>query len=62
MKDHLTKPDEKLRSFSLSNESFIINGVKQNPEIHQRYKERYIHEPADKIGYETKTVRPSKPH
>jgi len=40
--DNIIKEKKGLSSFSLSDDEFIVNGVKQSPEIFKKYKAKYL--------------------
>jgi len=44
--DHLVSTKKDLQSFILSKDDFIINGKQQPADIHRRYKERFLRDPA----------------
>ena len=49
--DNLIEKDNPL-SFSLDNDGFTVNGVKQPEEVFKRYKEKYLDRPKDHFIYE----------
>ena len=52
VKDKLVKDKEGISSFKLSNDQFLINGVKQSPELHAKYKAKYVKNPNYQINIE----------
>jgi len=51
LKEHLVNSKKELKSFTLNAAVFIINGIKQPADVHQRYKSQFIHEPVDQFDY-----------
>jgi beta-lactamase regulating signal transducer with metallopeptidase domain len=42
IKDQLISPDDKHRSFKLSNTDFIVNGVRQPDDVQKRYRDKFV--------------------
>ena len=51
VQEHLVNSKKELKSFTLNTDVFIINGIKQPADVHQRYKTQFIHEPVDQYDY-----------
>ncbi|AEE48759.1 M56 family metallopeptidase [Haliscomenobacter hydrossis] len=51
IKDKLVKDKESINSFKLSNDEFLINGVKQSAELHAKYKAKYVKQANYQINY-----------
>jgi len=53
MQEHLID-DKEVVSFSLSDNEFIVNGVRQSDDIFRRFREKYIHDVRDRVSYSRK--------
>jgi hypothetical protein len=48
----LVDNEESLKSFILNDDELIINGIKQNAEIHQRFKSKYLKTGPNRISFQ----------
>ena len=49
--DKLVKDKDALNTFRLTNDEFLVNGVKQSAELHAKYKAKYIKQSNSQINY-----------